>query len=212
MARYAIHTDQAFGVSMGNIQSLARQLGRSHELAAKLWDTQWYEARMLTAYVDEPEKVTSAQMDRWCRDFDNWAICDTLCFSLFDRTSHAWRKIDQWSSRKAELEKRAAFALLACVALHDKEAGDEPFVKRLPLLEGAATDERNFVKKAVSWALRSIGRRSVALNATTVSVARRLAASDHATGRWVGKDVLKDITRPAVLRGLATKRRKTSGG
>lgn len=204
MARYAIHADKAFGVSMSNIQALAKQLGRSHELAAALWDTGWYEARMLTAYVDEPESVTTAQMDRWCRDFDNWAIVDTLCFSLFDRTPHAWKKIDQWSRRKPEFEKRAAFALLACVALHDKAAADAPFAQRLPLLESAASDERNFVKKGVSWALRSIGRRNAKLNAATVTVAKRLAASSQATQRWVGKDVLRDIAKPAVLRRFTT--------
>src|SRR5262249_60696500 len=140
----------------------------------------WYEARMLATFVDEPELVTPAQMDRWCRDFDSWAICDTACFHLFDRTPHAWRKVAQWSRRRDEFAKRAAFALLACLALHDKNAGDEPFLKCLPLVESAAEDERNFVKKGVSWALRLIGRRNLKLNAAAVAIAKRLATSPHA--------------------------------
>jgi 3-methyladenine DNA glycosylase AlkD len=207
MARYAIPSDNAFGVSMTNIQVLAKRLGRNHELAAALWDTGWYEARMLTSFVDEPARVSSAQMDRWCRDFDNWAICDTLCFHLFDRTPHAWAKVAQWSDKRGEFVKRAAFALLASLALHDKSGDDEPFVETLPLIERAATDERNFVKKGVSWALRGVGRRNAALNAAAVAVARRLSASPESAARWVGKDALKDLTSPAMMRRLAAQRR-----
>ena len=121
MARYAIPSDKAFGVSMADMKMLAKRLGRNHELAAALWDTGWYEARMLAAFVDEPARVTPAQMDRWCRDFDNWAICDTACFPLFDRTPHAWRKVEQWSRRRDEFVKRAAFALLWGLTVHDKQ-------------------------------------------------------------------------------------------
>ena len=153
MARYGIPSDNAFGVSVGALQKLARQLGRNHELAAALWETGWYEARMLACYVDEPTSVTPTQMDRWCRDFDNWAICDTACFALFDRTPHAWRKVKQWSRRRDEFVKRAAFALLWGLTVHDKNADDEPFIRGLFLVEHAATDERHFVKKAVNMAL-----------------------------------------------------------
>ena len=207
LARFGITASKAFGVSMANMQVLAKRLGRNHELAAALWDTGWYEARMLTSFVDEPARVTPAQMDRWCRDFDNWAICDTLCFHLFDRTPHAWAKVAQWSGKRDEFVKRAAFALLACLALHDKSTGNEPFARCLPLIERAATDERNFVKKGVSWALRGVGRRNAALNAAAVDVARRLAGSPHAAARWVGKGALKELTSPAVTRGLAARRR-----
>jgi 3-methyladenine DNA glycosylase AlkD len=162
---------------------------------------------MLTAFVAEPARVTPAQMDRWCRDFDNWAICDTLCFHLFDRTPHAFAKVEQWSDKRAEFEKRAAFALLASVAGHDKMAGDEAFLATLPLIERAATDERNFVKKGVSWALRRIGRRNRALNAAATQVAERLAASADATARWIGKDALRDITKPNALRSLRERKR-----
>lgn len=203
LAKFGITTDKAFGVSVAKLQALAKQLGRSHELAAALWETGWYEARMLTAFIDEPERVTPSQMDQWCRDFDNWAICDTLCMHLWDRTPHAWRKVTQWSRRKAEYEKRAAFALLASLAGHDKAAGDEPFLQMLPLIEAAATDERNFVKKAVSWALRRMGRRSAVLHAAALELAHRLADSTDRTSRWIGKDAIRDLTKPAVLRQIA---------
>jgi 3-methyladenine DNA glycosylase AlkD len=195
---------------MGNIQVLARQLGRSHELAAALWTTGWYEARMLSSYVDEPARVTSAQMDRWCRDFDNWAICDTVCFALFDRTTHAWDKVEKWSTRREEFEKRAAFALLWGLCVHDDDATDEQFARGLVLIERAATDERNFVKKAVNMALRSIGKRRPPLHAAAVAVAQRLAASPDAGPRWVGKDALRELNSPAVARRLDAKRRAKS--
>jgi 3-methyladenine DNA glycosylase AlkD len=207
MARYAIPSDQAFGVSVGTIQQLAKRPGRNHELALALWDTGWYEARMMCAFLDEPERVTPAQMERWCRDFDNWAICDTLCFQLFDRTPHAFAKVKEWSGRRNEFEKRAAFALLASLAGHDKTADDEAFLRCLPLIEEAATDERNFVKKGVSWALRGTGRRSPKLHAAAVKLAQRLAASSNASARWVGKDALRDLTRTLVVKQIEKRRR-----
>jgi 3-methyladenine DNA glycosylase AlkD len=205
MARYGIVAPKVFGVSVSMIQQLGERLGRDHDLAIALWDTGWYEARMLSAFVDEPDRVTAGQMDRWARDFDNWAVCDHLCFHLFDRTPHAWRKIDQWSRRRAEFVKRAAFALLASVALHDKSAPDAPFVRSLRLVEAGAADERNFVKKGVSWGLRSVGRRNRALNAAAIKVARRLAGSADAAPRWVGKDALRELAGPKVQRTLAAR-------
>jgi 3-methyladenine DNA glycosylase AlkD len=203
MARYGIVAPKAFGVSVGTIQQLAKRLGRDHDLAAELWETGWYEARMLTSFVDDPARVTSPQMDRWARDFDNWAICDTVCFHLFDRTPHAWRKIGPWSRRRDEFVKRAAFALLAGLALHDKSAGDEKFLSTLPLIERAASDERNFVKKGVSWALRVMGRRNAKLNAAAVATARRLAESSDASSRWIGREALRELTSPLVRRVIA---------
>jgi 3-methyladenine DNA glycosylase AlkD len=193
MARYGIHAERAYGVTMAAIQKLAKEIGRDHALAEALWSSGWYEARLLAAFVDEPERVTAAQMDRWCRDFDNWAVCDTVCFKLFDRTAHAYAKVERWSNRRKEFEKRAAFALLASLALHDKRAGDEAFARTLPLIERAASDDRNFVKKAVSWALRSIGRRNAALRVSASALARRLAGSADPAPRWVGKDALRDL-------------------
>ena len=205
MARYGLPSDKALGVSMANIQVLAKRLGRNHELAAALWDTGGYEARMLTSFVDEPERVTAAQMDRWCCDFDNWGICDTLCFNLFDRTPHAWKKVAQWCERDEEFIKRAAFALLWSLSVHDKQADDASFVRGLGLIERAADDERNFVKKAVNMALRAIGKRNRALNAAAVKVARRLADSPNPAARWNGKDALRELTSPAVARRLSAR-------
>lgn len=195
LARFGITAKKAFGVSMADIQRLAKTVGRDHALADALWKTGWYEARSLAAFVDEPARVTAAQMDRWCRDFDNWGICDTLCFHLFDRTPHAFAKVEQWSTRRAEFEKRAAFALLASLAGHDKKSGDEPFLHGLTLIERAADDDRNFVKKGVSWALRRTGTRNARLRAESLAVAHRLASSSDSTARWIGRDALRDLDR-----------------
>ena len=157
---------------------------------------------MLTAFVADPIRLTPSEMDRWCRDFDNWAICDTLCFHLFDKSPHAWGKVTSWSRRRGEFEKRAAFALLASLSGHDKQSPDATFARCLPLIERAASDERNFVKKGVSWALRGIGRRSRGLNASSVALARRLAASSDAAPRWIGKDALRELTSRAVTQRL----------
>ena len=195
MTRYAIPQEHALGVSMADMKRLARELGRDHALAAALWDSGIYEARMLACMVDEPALVTAAQMERWCKDFDNWAIVDTVCFNLFDRVAPRGDKPAVWAAKKGEFHKRAAFALLWALALHDKQASDAQFLAALPLLEAAATDERNFVKKAVAMALAAVGRRNAQLAKASVALARRLAASDDATARWIGKDALKTLGR-----------------
>lgn len=195
MARYAIPGDNALGVTVASIRALGKQIGRNHELAAALWDTGVYEARMLTSFVDDPARVTSAQMDRWAKDFDSWAICDTLCFHLFDRTPHAWDKVKKWSAKRPEFERRAAFALLWGLSGHDKHAPDARFLDGLRLIELAASDERNFVKKSVSMALRAVGRRNATLNRAAIATARRLAASKDPTARWVGKGALKELVK-----------------
>jgi 3-methyladenine DNA glycosylase AlkD len=202
MARYAIPSERAFGVPMGKIQALARRLGPDHALAGELWKTGWHEARILAVYVDEPERVTPAQMDRWCRDFDNWAICDTVCFQLFDKTPHAFAKVAEWARRREEFVRRAAFGLLASLALHDEDAPDAAFLRCVPLCERAASDERNFVKKGVSWALRSMGRRSKALHRASTTLAKRLSGTADPARRWIGRDVLRDLERPSVVRRI----------
>jgi 3-methyladenine DNA glycosylase AlkD len=207
MARYAIVAPKAFGVSVGDLRRKGKELGRSHELAVALWATGWYEARMLAPFVGEPDRVTPAQMDRWARDFDNWAVCDALCFHLLDRTPHAYAKVTQWATRREEFVKRAAFALAASLAGHDKTAPDRNFEKILPLIERAADDDRNFVKKGVSWALRGIGMRSANLHAASIALARRLAESDTPSARWIGKDALRDLTRPLVIRRVQARGR-----
>jgi len=203
LPRFGIAATNPLGVSMANIQAIAKRLGRSHELAAALWETNCYEARMLAAFVEEPGLVTAAQMERWCRDFDNWGICDTVCFKLFDQLPHAWKKVEQWQDRKEEFVRRAAFALLASLALHSKTSSKADFLRSMPWMERGASDGRNFVWKGVSWALRSVGRRDKPLNTASVALARKLAASTDPTSRKVGKEAFKELTSAAVLRRLA---------
>jgi 3-methyladenine DNA glycosylase AlkD len=194
MARYAIPSDRAFGVAVKDLKALGKTLGRNHPLALALWKTGWYEARMLTAFVADPAKLTAPQMDRWCKDFDSWAICDNLCFNLFDRTPHAWGKVAAWSGRRGELEKRTAFALLWSLALHDRQAPDARFLEGLTLIERAAGDDRNFVKKAVNMALKAVGRRNRSLGAAATAVATRLAQSSAPSARWIGTDALRQLS------------------
>ena len=203
MARFGVVAPKAFGVSMATMKVLVKQTARNHELALALWGSGWHEARALASFLDEPAHVTPAQMDAWAKSFCNWADCDTACFHLFDKTPHAFKKIEQWAKRREEFVKRAAFALLASVALHDKAAPDAKFLKCLPLIETAASDERNFVKKGVNWALRAIGERNAKLNRSATDVAERLATSADASARWVGKDALRQLNRPATQQRLA---------
>lgn len=199
--RYGIIAPKAFGVGMAKIQSLARRVGRDHALAQALWASGWYEARLLAAYVDDPAEVTSSQMDKWCRDFDNWAVVDTVCFKLFDQVAAplAFGKVDAWSRRdgpRDEFVKRAGVALLACLGLHDRESPDEAFASRLPLIERAAADERNFVKKGASWALKAVGGRSKPLKTAALAVAGRLAQSPAgSSSRWVGREAIKALSK-----------------
>lgn len=205
LARYGITTARAFGVPVGTLQALRKRIGRDQQLSLDLWRSGWLEARLLAALVGDPQQVTRRQMDAWARSFENWATCDAACFHLFDKTAHAWAKVVQWAKAKREFEKRGAFALLASLALHDKGAADAVFTALLPVVEREAGDERNFVKKAVSWALRGIGKRNRELHAAATAVARRLAASAEAPRRWVGKDALRDLGRAQVKARLAKK-------
>jgi 3-methyladenine DNA glycosylase AlkD len=207
MARFGIHSAKAFGVSMATMRPLVKRLGRNHDLAVGLWESEWLEARILAGFIADPARVTPALMDRWCRDFDNWAVCDSTCIHLFSRTPHAWRKVPIWSRRQDEFVRRAGFALLAALAVHDKHAPDALFVRGLALIERTADDERNFVKKAVNWALRQIGKRNQALNVKAVALSRQLASSAQAAPRWIGKDALKELTGAAVTRRLAGRAR-----
>jgi 3-methyladenine DNA glycosylase AlkD len=182
--RYGVHTDKAFGIAVGTLHKVAKEVGKNHELALALWDTGWYEARMLASFIDEPEKVTPQQMDEWCKDFDNWGICDTACFKLFDQSPYAFAKISKSCKRKEEFVRRGGFALLACIALHNKDADEEQFAKCLPSIRTAADDERNFVKKGVSWALRSLGYvKSPSIRQGALALARELATSENSTAR-----------------------------
>jgi len=205
LERFGIVAPSALGVSMANLQRIAKPLGRDHALAAALWGTGVYEARMLASLVDDPLQVTPEQMDAWRAEFDNWGVVDTVCFKLFDRSPHAWTKIGEWAGLNDEFGRRAAFALLACLALHDKAADDQPFVDGLILIERAAGDDRNFVRKAVNWALRAIGlRQSPALKAAALETARRLAVSPEPSARWIGKDAVRALTKAATRTGTRT--------
>jgi 3-methyladenine DNA glycosylase AlkD len=185
MARYAIPSDHAYGVTMKDMKAYAKTLGRNHPLACALWDTGVYEARMLTSMLADPARVTAAQMDRWVRD--------TMCFNLFDRTPHRWDKVTQWAGKPGEFQKRTAFALLWSLTVHDKAAADAKFVAGLSLIEREADDDRNFVKKAVNMALRAIGKRNRALHGAALTTAKRLAAAKIPSASWIGKDALREL-------------------
>jgi 3-methyladenine DNA glycosylase AlkD len=202
MARYGIPSDHALGVAMRDIKMLGKKTGRNHDLALALWSTGVYEARMLASFVADPARLTAAQMDRWCKDFDNWALCDALSFNLFDRTPHAWAKVAEWSRRRGEFEKRTAFALLWSLSVHDKRSRDRQFLDGLALIEREACDERHFVKIAVNMALRAVGKRNRTLNEAALAAARRLANSTDAAAKWVGADALKELTGSSVRRRL----------
>jgi 3-methyladenine DNA glycosylase AlkD len=193
MSRYAIPNDHALGVKMGDIQKLARLLGRDHDLALALWKTGVYEARMLYAYVEDAPQVTRTLMHAQALEFDNWAVCDTLCFALWVRTPHAFAMVRKWAGHRDEFVKRAAFALLASLALKHEESGDGDYLAALPLIEKAAGDDRNFVMKGVNWALRGIGRRNAKLRKAALALAKKLAASKDPAPRWIGKDALRQL-------------------
>jgi 3-methyladenine DNA glycosylase AlkD len=193
--RYGLVVDKAMGVAMAKMQLVARPLRPDHELAQALWDTGWYEARMVACMIDDPARVTPEQMDRWRADFDNWGIVDTVCFKLFDQVPHAHAKIVEWTALNDEFGRRAGFALLACTALH-ANGEDADFLRGLALIEACATDERNFVKKGVNWALRAIGgKKNPRLRAEGRALAERLAASSDRTARWNGKDALRAFAK-----------------
>jgi 3-methyladenine DNA glycosylase AlkD len=206
MSRFAIPGDRAFGVSVRDIKMLGKQLGRNHSLATNLWDTGVYEARMLASLVGDPEALTASEMERWCKDFDNWAICDSVCFNLFDKSRYAWAKMKLWTHRREEFEKRAGFALLWTLSIHDKAATNQPFLDEgLALIEREAADERHFVKKAVNMALRAVGKRNRELHEAAVETAKRLAASENAAARWVGSDAVRELTSASVAKRIRSK-------
>lgn len=199
MARFGINTERAFGVSIASIRPLARRYRRNHELAAALWASGYHEARLLAALIDDPKQVTSKQMDAWTADFNSWDLCDQACLKLFVKTQFVDEKIPRWAKDKREFVRRAGFALLASYAVHSKDVPDSTFRGFLPLVEEYSTDERNFVRKAVNWALRQIGKRSASLHKPALALAKRLAASPDKTARWIGKDAVKELTDPFQL-------------
>jgi len=201
MARFGIATRGTLGISIYDLRPLARELGVDHRLAGQLWASGIHEARILAGFIEDPARVTEAQMERWVRDFDSWDVCDQVT-EVFVRTSAARRTIRRWAAREEEFVKRAAFAMIAEIAAHDKAAPDASFEAFFTLITAGAADDRNYVKKAVSWALRNIGKRNLALNRRAVAVAKELAAQPSRGARWVAADVLRELTGPAVQERL----------
>lgn len=202
MARFGINPEGTYGVSVPKLRSLARKIGRSHALAQELWDSGVHEARILASMIDDPEEVTEEQMEAWVRDFDSWDICDQCCMNLFEKTGFAYRKCVEWSSREEEFVKRAGFALMARLAVSDKKAGDERFMEFLPIIKRESVDERNYVKKAVNWALRQIGKRNRELNKAAIKTAEEIRAIDSKSARWIASDALRELTSDKVQRRL----------
>ena len=202
MSRYGMATKKRLGVPVPDMRAIAKQIGKDHNLALTLWETGVAEARIVATMVDDPKQVTEEQMELWVRDIDSWDICDQVCMNLFEKTPLAWKKILDWSEREEEFVKRAAFALAACLAWHDKTVEDEAFVKLLLVVRRGAKDERNFVKKAVNWALRNIGKRNRDLNKAAIETAKEVLRMDSSSARWVASDVIRELESEAVQRRL----------
>ena len=205
LQRYNITAPRAYGVTVGDIKQFGKQIGVDHALAGALWQSGWYEARILAAFVGDPAPLTVRQMNQWAGDFDSWAVVDTVCLHLFDRSPHAWKRIPVWAVRKPEFVKRAAFALIWSLSVHDKQADDRAFLDTMPLLEQGAADPRHFVMKAVDMALRAVGKRNPALHAQALRTAARLAQRDEASARWIGKHVTRELDS-AVVRARLRRR------
>jgi 3-methyladenine DNA glycosylase AlkD len=208
MARFGISSARAFGVSAPVIHSIAKEIGKDHDLALKLWSTGILEARLIAGLVGEPSLVTKKLMNSWVRDFDNWAVCDGSCGNLFDKTPFAYEMAFLWAKRRQEFVKRAGFVLMASLAVHDKEAPNERFLKFLPVIKKEADDQRNFVRKGVNWALRQIGKRNVKLNATAISVGKELRTRPSSAARWIASDALRELESAAVQKRLRKRERR----
>ena len=205
MARFGINPNNTLGIPIPKLREMAKGIGKNHELALQLWKSEIHEARMLACFIDEPEKVTERQIDSWTKDFDSWDVCDQCCSNLFDKTPFAWKKAVEYSSREEEFVKRTGFVLMACLAVHDKKASDEKFEKFFPIIKREATDERNFVKKAVNWALRQIGKRNIALNRKAIEAGEEILKIDSRSARWIAADALKELRSEAVQKRLKEK-------
>jgi len=203
MARYGISPEKTLGISIPVLRRMARETGTDHGLALDLWASGIHEARILASMVDDPRAVTEEQAESWVSEFDSWDVCDQVCMNLFWRAPFAWRKAVEWCGRRAEFEKRAGFALMARLAWQDKKASDGDFERLLPVIKREATDNRNYVKKAVSWALRQIGKRNLALNRKAVKTAEEIGKLEEKSARWIANDALKELESDAVQRRLS---------
>jgi 3-methyladenine DNA glycosylase AlkD len=207
MARFGIPTEHALGISLPTLRNLAKEIGKDHTLAGELWGSGIHEARMLATMVDDPKQVSDGQMEAWVRDFASWDLCDQCCSNLFDRTPHAYRKVGEWSSREEEFVKRAGFVLMATLSVHDKKADDKAFRDFFPIIIRGATDDRLYVRKAVNWALRQIGKRNIALNREAIRVAEEIHAIDSRAARWIASDALRELKGGKVQRRLENRGR-----
>jgi len=208
MARYGIKPAKAYGVAAPSIHRLVRDIGKDHKLALRLWSTNIHEARIVAALIAEPHRVTKSLMNNWVKEFDNWAVCDCACCYLFDKTAFAIESALAWTKRKEEFVKRAGFVVMAALAVHDKDASDATFLKFLPVIAQGATDERNFVRKAVNWSLRQIGKRNRTLNAAAIRAARKIRSMDSSSARWISADALRELESKAVRRRLLKKEKR----
>jgi 3-methyladenine DNA glycosylase AlkD len=205
MGRFGINVAKAYGVSIPKLRKMAKEFGRDHELAASLWDSGVHEARILACLIDDPKLVTEKQMESWVLGFDSWDVCDQCCMNLFDKTPYAYKKALEWSRRKEEFVRRAGFALMATLAVHDKKTNDEIFLGFLPAIAAAASDDRNFVKKSVNWALRQVGKRDISLNMAAIKVAEAIAKIDSNAARWIASDALRELKSDSVRKRLLEK-------
>ncbi len=208
MARYGITSKKVFGVGMKPLTALRKRIGRDHDLALKLWKSGWLEAKILAAFIADPDEVTPVLMNAWARDFDNWAITDGVCLHLFADTKYGPKMALQWVKRKEEFVKRAGFVIIAVRAVHDKSAPDAEFLPYLRIIEREATDERNGVKKGVNWALRQVGKRSPRLHSAALKLAERLAASRNLAARWVGTDAARELKNAKIMNRIEQRARR----
>ena len=202
MARFGINPKNTYGVSIPYLRKMARQIGKNHLLAQRLWSSGIHEARILACLIDDPAEVTEGQMEAWVKDFDSWGVCDQCCSNLFDKTNFSYKKALQWAQRDKEFVKRAGFAMMAVLSVHDKKAHDKVFMKFFPLILRGAEDERNFVKKAVNWALRQIGKRSHTLNEKAIAITKKIQRMNSKSARWIASDALRELTSEAVQKRL----------
>ncbi len=208
MARYGINQHNNLGISIYLLRPLAKEIGINHALALKLWDSTIHDARLLACFIDDPQQITSEQMDAWAEDFDSWDICDQACTSLFDRSPLAYKKVFQWADKEKEFVKRAAFSLIAGLAVHDKTATEQDFERFLSLCIRHSNDERNYVKKAVNWALRNIGKRNLTLNKKALKTAEEIKNIDSKSARWIAADAIRELTSQKVRQRLERKKKK----
>jgi 3-methyladenine DNA glycosylase AlkD len=206
MGRFGIKGSRMLGVSVPNLRELAAREGKNHCIALELWTTGIHDARLLATMMDESEKVTESQVESWVKDFDSWDIVDQACGNLLVKTAFAMTKALEWTTREREYEKRSGFSLIATLAVHDKKSSDEMFLNFLPSIIRESKDERNFVKKAVNWSLRQIGKRNERLNSAAIETAEAIAKLDSKSARWIAADALRELRSEAVQRKLRAHR------